>query len=298
MTKKNLLSPKDEIKELIADPKLRIKLYDYLRTNSDTLIANTAEEFFPLNVPLNADEFVSRLKRYEESSTDLIIAMSLMGLWGTPDHQLSISVAVKQFSMQLGKDTRNSQLTSLRLYPLVLLMYAIGISAVAADNYPVLYNFFQSPSNILAYPFNSVPVVYAVQEGFPMARALFELLPDYKKSFSSTSDYLFNFFKTQLNDIFMLGNEYEEVFDRFELIYALQYAHERQKISGSIWGPAGRSGWKYARGVHDEPFKRLCDEASRYKETWSPLAGGFFGGSYEQFEKLALKYAEDLKTYH
>jgi hypothetical protein len=298
MTEKNSLSEYDEIRQLIADPKLRIKLYDHIRTMSDVVIAATAEEHLPLNAKLNGDEFASRLKHYEEASADLIVAMSLIGLWGNLDHRLSISVPVKQFSMQLGQNTRGSVWTSLQLYPLVLLMYAIGIGAITANNYLILYNFFQSTFNILSYPFNSVPLVYAIEEGFRAARGSFELLPDHKKHFSPASEYLFTFFKSQLNDIFLLGNEYEDIFDRFELIYALQYAHEREKISGTIWGPAGRSGWKYSRGVDDEPFRRLCDEASRNKEAWLPLGSGFFGGSYEQFEKLALKYAQDLKSYH
>jgi hypothetical protein len=298
MTKKNSLSLYDEIKQFIADPKLRIKLYDYVRTRSDDLIAATTEELFPLNAKLNSDEFASRLKPYEEASADLIAVMSLIGLWGTLDHQLSISVPVKQFSIHFGKDTRSNIWTSLRLYPLVLFMYAIGIGAITANNFSILYSFFQSTFNILSYPFNSVPFVYAVQEGFRAAQGSFKLLPDHKKDFSPASEYLFNFFKGQLKDIFLLGNEYEDIFDRFELIYALQYAHEREKISGNIWGPVGRSGWKYSRGVDDEPFRRLCDEASRNKEAWIPLGAGFFGGSYEQFEKLALKYAQDLKSYH
>ncbi len=298
MTKKNLLSPYDEIKELIADSKSRIKLYDYIRTKSDVLIANTTEEFFPLNTPLNSDEFVSRLKSYEEAVAELIPVMSLIGLWGSSVHHLSISIPVKQLSMQLGKDVRSNQWTSLRLYPLVLLMYAIGIGAIEAGNYAILYNFFQSPFNILSYPLHSVPFAYSIREGFQAARVSFELLPDYKKQFSPASEYLFNFFKSQLNDIFLVGNDYEDTFDRFELVYALQYAHEREKISGNIWGPAGRSGWKYSRGVDNEPFGRLFDEASRNKEAWIPLGAGFFGGSYEQFNKLALRYAEDLKSYH
>jgi hypothetical protein len=297
MTKKNFLSPDDEIKELIADSKFRIKLYDYIRAKSEALITKTADEFFPLNTPVNGDEFASRLKRYEESSVDLITAMSLIGLWGTLDHCLSISVPVKQFSIQLGKDTHSNTWTSLRLYPLVLLMHAIGIGAISANNYPVLYNFFQSTFNILSYPFNSVPLVYAIQEGFRTARGSFELLPDYKNNFSPASEYLFNFFKNKLKDILLLGDEYENIFDRFEVIYALQYAHEREKISGNIWGPVGRSGWQYSRGVEVNSFSLLYDEASRMKESWLLLKAGFFDGSYERFEQLAQQYAQELRSF-
>ncbi len=109
MTEKNPISSHDEIKQLIADSKLRIKLYDRVRTISDALITATAEEHFPLNAKLNSDEFASRLKLYEESSSESILAMSLMGLWGNSDHYLSISIPVKQFSIQLGKASHSNQ---------------------------------------------------------------------------------------------------------------------------------------------------------------------------------------------
>lgn len=263
------------------------------------MLTNTSEEFFPLNTPLNNDEFASRLKRYEDSSSDLISIMTLLGYWGTSDHLLSISIPAKQFALQLGKDTRSNKWTSLRLYPLVLLMYALGIGAVAANNYSILYNFFQTTFRILSYPLHGVPLVFAIEEGFRAARSSFNLLPDHQRDYSPTSEYLFNFFNNKFKDIVILGDEYEDVFDRFEIIYALQCAHEREKISGGhIWGPIGRFGWKYSRGIDSNPFSLLCDEALRKKESWVLLSVGFFDGSYERFEKLAAQYAQELKSIH
>jgi len=297
MTEKNSLSTHDEIKQLIADPKLRIRLYDRLRAISDVLITATAEEHFPLNAKLDADEFALRLKRYEESSSESVLVMLLIGLWGNSDHYLSISVPVKQFSKQLGKDSRSNQWTSLRLYPLVLLMYAVGIGAITANNYAILYSFFQSTFNILSYPYNNVPLVYAIEEGFRTAQGLFKFLPDFKNTYNPASEYLFNFFKDKLKEILVFTDEYETVFDRFEIIYALQYAFERGRISGNVWGPIGRSGWKYSRGVEVNPFSLLCDEASRAKESWPLLKAGFFDSSYERFEQLAQQYAQELRGF-
>jgi hypothetical protein len=298
MTDNHSSSRYDEIKELIADPKLRIKLYDYVRTRSEVLTADTAEEFFPLNVQINSAEFITRLQRYENASADLIVVMSLLGLWGNQDHQLSISVPVKQLSIQLGKDNLNNFLTSLRLYPLVLLMYALGIGAVTASNYFVLYTFFQSTFNIRSYQFNGTPLVFAIEESFRMARGSFELAPNYKGKFNPMSEYLYNFFKNQLTEVFLLGDEFTDIFDRFEVIYALQHAHEHEKISGNIWGPVGRRVWKYSRGVETSPLSQLRDEASQAKQSWSLLAAGFFDGSFERFEKVAAQYAQELKSFH
>lgn len=294
MTENNPLSEYDEIKQLIADPKLRIKLYDHVRTMSDVLIAATAEEHFPLNAKLNGDEFASRLKRYEDVSGDLTVAMFLLGLWGTLDHQLSIAIPAVQFSKQLGESVRSNKMTSFRLYPLVLLMYALGVGAVTSNNYSLLYTFLHSSLGILPYPQKSAPLVYSIEEGFRPARELFNSLSEHNKA---SSEYIFNLLNNRLKDIFLLGNDYEDVYDRFEVIYALEYAHERQKISGSVWAPTGRSGWRYSRGGEPNPFSVLCDEAAGKKESWILLETGFFDGSYERFVEIAKQYAQVLRSH-
>ena len=292
MTEKNSLPSYDEIKQLIADPKLRIRLYDHIWGASEVLITNTAEEFFPLIPKIDGDEFASRLKRYEDASADLAIAMFLIGLWGTLDHQLPIAIPAIQFSKQLGENTNSNKLISLRLYPLVLLMYAMGIGATIANNYSLLYAFFHSTLRILPYPYHGISLVYSIEERFRPARELFKLLN------KGSSDYLFDLLNNKLKDVFLLGNEYEDTFERFETIYALEYAHERQKITGNIWAPSGKSGWKYSRGDELNPLSLLRDEASHKRESWTLLTAGFFDGSYERFVQIATQCAQALGCYY
>jgi hypothetical protein len=294
MTEKNSLSSYNEIKQLIADPKFRIRLYDHIWGASEVLMTKTAEEFFPLIPKIDSGEFASRLKRYEDASGDLTVAMFLIGLWGTLDHQLSIAIPAIQFSRQLGENVRSNKLSSLRLYPLVLLMYALGVGAVTSNNYSLLYTVLHSDLGIFPYPQKSAPLVYSIEEGFRPARELFNSLSEHNKD---SSEYIFDLLNNRLKDIFLLGSDYEDVFDRFEIIYALEYAHERLKISGNVWAPTGRSGWKYSRGVEPNPFSVLCDEASREKASWILLETGFFDGSYERFEQIAKQYAQVLRNY-
>ncbi len=292
MTEKNSLSSYDEIKQLIADPKLRIRLYNHIWGASEVLITNTGEEFFPLIPKIDGDEFASRLKRYEDASADLTVAMFLIGLWGTLDHQLSIAIPAIQFSKQLGENTNSNKLISLRLYPLVLLMYAMGIGTTMANNYSLLYSFFHSTLRILPYPYHGISLVYSLEERFRPARELFKLLN------KGSSDYLFELLNNKLKDVFLLGNEYEDTFERFETIYALEYAHERQKITGNIWAPSGKAGWKYSRGDELNPLSLLRDEASHKRESWTLLTAGFFDGSYERFELIATQCAQALGSYY
>jgi hypothetical protein len=182
---------------------------------------------------------------------------------------------------------------------LILLMYSIGIGSIVANNYPILYNFLQSTCKNLHHPMRRIPLVFSLEEIFGNTRDLFKNLPGHARQYSPASEYLFDFFKNKLEDVVFLGDDYEDIFDRFEIFYALQHAHEREKISeGHIWGPIGRFGWKYSRGSDSNPFKLLCDEASRNKEEWAPLKAGFFDGSYERFEKLTLQFIQRLQNFH
>jgi hypothetical protein len=196
MTKKATISPNDEIKELISDSKLRIKLHDYVTEKSNILIKNSSEESFPLNIPKVEGEFMPRLNRYEELSSELMSIMSLIGYWGTSDHLLSVSIPAKQFSLQLGAESHTNVWTALRWYPAMLLMYSLGVGAIAADNYQILYNFLQSSCKSISHSLQHVPFVFAVEENFGHARNLFKTLPGHERYHNPVSEYLFRFFKT------------------------------------------------------------------------------------------------------
>jgi hypothetical protein len=299
MTKETSTSVQNEIKELLAESRFRIKIYDYIKEKSDELLANTSEELFSMNIPWDNNEFALRLKRYEDLSAELLSIMSLVGYWGTVDHLPAVSIPPKLFAVHFGKDTRSNIWTSLRWYPLMLITYALGIGAVEANNYSILHQFLQSSSVKLALVALRVPPLVALEESFGSTRDSFKVLPNHEKHRYPFSEYLFLFFKDKSQDLIFLGDDYEEIFDRLELIYSLQYAHDREKIySGHVWGPMGRFGWKYSNGGDSNPFKILLKDASSKRELWAPTMAGFFGGSYERFEKLAKQYEQILQSIH
>jgi hypothetical protein len=297
MTKKAAISPDNEIKELLADPKFRIKLHDYITEKSNILIGNTSEELFPLNVPQVEGEFIPRLERYEKLSSEMLSIMFLVGYWGTLDHVLSASIPAKQFSIQLGADTRTNVWTALRWYPAMLITYALGIGAIAAGNYKILYSLLRSSCISISHSSQGIPFVLAIEEGFGQARNLFKTLPVHERHLYPVSEYLFSLFKNKYSEVVFLGQDYESIFDYFEILYALQQSHEREKlVEGRFWGPIGRFGWKSSRGNMPNPFKDFCDEASRNKESWLPLKAGFFDGSYERFKKIEQYYFQRLQN--
>lgn len=99
------------------------------------------------------------------------------------------------------------------------------------------------------------------------------------------SDYLHDLLQTSLEPLLSLGLEYDSSFDRFELLYAMEYAHLYERINASFgpkfWGPIGRFGWKR------DSYSELINEAEFQGAEWGPVKAGLFDGSIVRFKIVA-----------
>jgi len=92
-----------------------------------------------------------------------------------------------------------------------------------------------------------------------------------------------------LDDLLFLGRDYEQYFDRFEVLLALVHADLEKLDRDPIWGPIGRYGWKF-KEYDVNPLKDILGEAKRQKESWGPLKAGLFGGDYSRFETISGEF--------
>ena len=126
---------------------------------------------------------------------------------------------------------------------------------------------------------------------------LFKRLPTHKQHFAPQSEYFFKNIQPAIDDSLYLGREYEDQFDRFEVLYALITADLYVQEGRKAWGPPGRFGWKFSRDRDENSsFTAVVREATQLEENWPPLRAGFFGGSFERFADIAEKYKALLGT--
>jgi len=294
----NALSSHSEVEKLIADPRFKIKLFDYVKEKSHALVSQMTEEYFPINVPWDSAELAVRLERYENLSSELVSIFSLIGFWGTIEQLPVVSVPMKVFLSSNESDSRRNNWSSLRWYPMLIITYAIGIGAIANKNYPVLYGYFQHNYRNQSRYSNHMRFSLVLEERLESSRQFFKSLPGHEKQHFPLNEYLFDLFSKKWDDVLFLGPDYEDAFDRFEIFYALQFAHDREKTSGHVWGPPGRFGWKYSSRADSDPFRLLSEEASINRESWAPLRAGFFDGSYERFDKLLTQLERIIGNIH
>lgn len=290
------MATNDEVKELIADPRLRIKLHDYVWAKSSDTLSRLAKEESPVGGSFQGDEFALRLNRCEEIISELISTMALLGFWGTSDHAVSATLPVKLFSNPQ-ESLSSAAWDSRREYPLILILYSFGIGATAADNYGLLHSFFQTTVKDPASRFPGVPFILSLDTRLSDLRKSFKSLPGRENQHTPLSEYLFDYSKEKLGTVLFTAGEHETIFDRFEILLALQHAHETDKTHpGRFSGPIGRFGWKYFGGDDANPFNQLQKEAARAQSAWPPLKSGFFDGDYERFKKVAAGYSQSLQS--
>lgn len=275
------------IKELIADPKDRIRLDDYVTDQLRTAIrALSADPFWTRPPEVTAESFQERLRFYEATVRPLVDAAILLGRWGGPDQvELLDKIFGRMGELNKRRDGAVAW-AALRWFPIGLLTYAAGVAAISARNFAALRPVMLA--NVSPYRGQRVAIVVQLTDEMNKLREAFKLVPTHAKSFVPKSEYMFQALRAPLDETLFLGEGYEDNFDEFEILSALVYADLTEPDQGNVWGPPGRFGWKHRTGA--SPYDMFVRDAMNEGRNWGALRLGLFTGSIERFDELARSY--------
>ncbi|MBP0624653.1 hypothetical protein, partial [Cupriavidus consociatus] len=285
-----LASKAQRVKALLAAESSAIELHDFLVGETRRFLALTGEDAFPISSAWNQVEFVERLRRYEESTSDLAALLAAVAYWAKPTHLSTLQKCLARSCDRLDVRGGLSVWLELRWYPLILQTYYAGIAAVDAQRYESLSALFYTPLSTID---NSSPNPVLVEA---IGNCILELnrtnvwktIPGHERNYAPLSEYLYKIVQPRIDDLLFLGKNYESAFDTFEVLLALAVADMRIMRGSGVWGPVGRFGWK--RHGASAPYERILQQAREQGEAWLPLRAGLFGGSVERFERVATEY--------
>jgi len=283
-------------KEYLSEDRFKLKLWD-LAVSEISIILKRTERMGLQEVPTPAN-FAERLHTYEALTNDLLHIQALIGYWGESAHRSLLGLGAKRICDQIPMAGGITEWVYSRWYPASLLLYSGGIAAVAARRYENLRALMLTP---VKNPFGGSDVEptlvgAVVQAMLELDRTrAFDGLPGLERHYTPRSDYLHNLFGPILEEALFLGSEFEEVFDRFEALYALEYSHRYDRGSGEFryWGPPGRFAWKINRA--NSPLDNLIKEASLEGAAWGPIRAGLFAGSLERFNEVANGFGQLIR---
>jgi hypothetical protein len=284
----------DILKGFIASPSERIRLNDFINGLLRQAAEKLSQERFPTNGTFTDDEFALRLQRYEEAIQDITTAVILLVHWGEPEH---VRLVERIFARVSEIERTNAGLVvwaKLSWYPILILMYAAGISALAAKRYDALWIalcapvYSEQPISDQTQPPAVLPVIYNLTE----IVEVFKRLPDMEKKYVPRSEHIYKKLQSALEDQLFLGRSYDTLFDDFEIFLALTFADFRDEdVKAHIWGPPGRFAWKERGRFSDERvYTKFVERAKARGEHWEPLRAGFFHSSSKRFSEVADAY--------
>jgi hypothetical protein len=288
----------DTIKKLLATPSERVRLDDFVSNLLREVQNGLSAEHFSTGAPLTQEEFVARIQRYEETIAELTTATMLLARWALPD-QIYLLESVFERVAEFDKPGAGV-VVWLRLawYPILVLMYAAGIAALASRNYASLRSALLTPvyTRLPLLNQDRSPVVLPTVSELAEVVGQFSWLPGMNQRYVPRSDHLHQKLQPLIDDQFFLGRKYEELFDEFEMMLALTFADLRDDDPNQhVWGPPGRFAWK-ERGVRsqDPVFTKFVNRVEALGQNWEPLQFGFFRGSAGRFATVADAYKKLL----
>lgn len=242
---------------LPADDK-RIAFHDLLQTE----IRRTQEQLHGGQFPLNAQtrafgaaELMARISAYDSKTATLVRLAAVTAYWARPD-QFGILVSIlKELSEVNPLVSGTVVLISLRLYPALLLFYAIGVAAVASSNFSLLKEVLTA--EIVRDPNKQPePAAITLNDNRCLPRDSQRELPGYERQFTALLNHMAEILKEATRDLLLSPARFDDCLDRFDYIRTLVAwdssvtraevleLRKENKPLPRLGIPAGRYAWK------------------------------------------------------
>ncbi len=276
------------VKTLLSDQKSSIQLHDFFVNEIRKFVGKTVDDYYPLQTQYSDNELLSRIEKYQSSVNDLATLSACLAYWGASSN---LQIMQKIIVRSTDKFEVNSGLVvwlNLRWYPMIYMLYTVGISAIASRRYDSLATLFYS--NLTLQNTYSKQNCFAISVSTATLELLrsdiFKKLPGHEKHYAPMSEHFYKILQPALDDLLYLGNSYQEYFNEFEVFWGLVVADINTQAGHGNWGPIGRFGYLSRHG-DNSPLRKLISDAKNAGANWEPLQTGFFGGDIERFIKVS-----------
>lgn len=275
-----------ELKRYLVDPQQRIRLHDLVFDQVRDAVAST--ETMTIAAKWDEDEFRRRVERYEAASEILRSLTATGARWCRPEDETLWCEVVRRSCQAYRHQSGLTVWIELQNYFPMLAFYAAGLGATAGDRYALLKRLFAT-------------VVPDDREKTTVARLLpstafsnldsrtWSVFTAPRVSLTAVSDRLLAMFTREVPDLAGSAADYEDLFDRFEVMAALALVDQSRpgdfKPDEIPWLPLGRFAWRLG-SRRAAALQAWFNEANAERDEWPPIAAGLFGGSFRRFEQL------------
>lgn len=273
------------LKRYVVEPRHRIRLHDLVMDEVARVrhhLSNQLPATWQTGQP--ADEFLCRMRQCE-AATAILRALVFHGArWAEPQHIELFTHALEMVVPTGNENSFNTVCVGVMRYPAALMLYAAGLGAVASGNYRLLrglldVKFRHYHNDVIAG--RDLVAIKVLDHGLAQS-VLYQPQKRYTPVSENLADLLTPLVAAVVADP-------QALFDRLEVLIAMNGLHLRGDLSGHNWMPPGRYCWK-AYGEPVSPASAVIAEAHQMGEEWPPLKAGMFYGNVQRLAQVIAAF--------
>lgn len=250
------------LKKYLSAETYKISLSDLVSNETERTHRAITDPRFSPQTPHNlTGELILKRMQIYEAELGVLLAMQVCGAYWANAAQSDIFFrSFKRIADQSGPEAGKVIWLSLRRYPALVLLYGLGLAALANANYRFLKTLFDLKLRVDSYKPNE-PTATTLYDQNVLARDAQKILPGREREYTPLSNHLYEVLREPLREYLPDDAEYEATFDWLEFLLCL--AHIDLQVTRSqlledkakdpefyYWAPAGRFLWKnLERGV-------------------------------------------------
>ena len=177
-------------------------------------------------------------------------------------------------------------------YPATLLLYALGLGAVASGKIEFLANLLTTQ-----IPSRTDKDRQALQVLPPFCLfdniEFLKLLHGVGNAYAPLNVWIYETLKPLARRVIHSDIDYARVFDKLEVLIALAYRHRIEPASVANWVPLGRFGYEHEN--RERVLQEINDSFSKYGDDSPYIKCALFGSTKEQAKQVLVAFGEFMK---
>lgn len=291
------------MKRFLASPDQRIRLNDLIESSLNQAADSTAGGKFDIqNMPTpTAESIADYLRAYESAYSTVLSIAPVAGRWAEDDHYHVWGSALERLSTNPDR-SGDPVLIALKTYPAILLLYALGMGALASDRLPFLGRLFDIRVSGGGMDGQSVSILSALFAARKLPTALWGTsLKDGSWDRFTLNHWIFDLLRESMRQVEPSDEQYSLIFDRFEILLAL--AFPRRHGGRHYWNPLGM--FLHRRGNRIRILDEITNSISSLGRGSPFVSSGILDENpakslqeIEEFEGFAARCAETWGVFY
>ena len=266
----------ERLKRNLPEPRLWIQLADLINKNVERVVERTSgTDFDAKNPPPTTETATARIRAYEEACSTLIAMATVGGRWAEVEHNEFWKPALQKLSMvPLSKG--EELWLDMRLYPGMLLLYALGLGAVEADRLAFLGHLFSAA----VYRENNEKLT-VVQAFAPYQRfeggGPMKMLEGMENHFLPLNEWMFKALRHFTRGIIPVEARYLHNFVKLEMLMSLNSVYR----TSPAWPGTTRGVFLYRYETSCDVLQEITDSISIDSDESPFVRADIFGNTSE-----------------